>query len=165
MMVTALAKGRQDWVRQVWDNLRSWQDALRQHDGLYLRNSAGKLTYRNWARGCCWYSLGLVRTMQAAQTAGVILPDDLLEEVNDVLRWLLAQQRADGLWSNFIDEQAMLPDTSGSAGIAAAMTSLRGCCIVAAETWSTSSRTSTAISRIESQTLWRSQVLNKTFLL
>jgi rhamnogalacturonyl hydrolase YesR len=122
MMVTALAKNREDWINQVWENLRNWQDALRQHDGLYLRNNAGKLTYRNWARGCCWYSLGLVRTLEAAAEKGVTLPDDLLEEVNDVLSWLLAQQRADGLWSNFIDEQAMMPDTSGSAGIAAAMT-------------------------------------------
>lgn len=122
MMVTALAKGREDWVNQVWDNLRTWQDALRQHDGLYLRNTAGKLTYRNWARGCCWYALGLVRCLAEADEHGVDLPDDLIEETNDVLSWLLAQQRADGLWSNFIDEQAQVPDTSGSAGIAAAMT-------------------------------------------
>ncbi len=122
MMVTAIAKGREDWIAQVWDNLRTWQDALRQHDGLYLRNHAGKLTYRNWARGCCWYALGLVRCLQEARDHDIEIPDDLLEEINDVLRWLLAQQRADGLWSNFIDEQAQVPDTSGSAGIAAAMT-------------------------------------------
>lgn len=122
MLVTALAKGREDWINQAWDNLRIWQEALRQHDGLYLRNNAGKLTYRNWARGCCWYTLGLTRCLETATGHGVELPDDLLEELNEVLTWLLAGQRADGLWSNFIDEQAQMPDTSGSAGIAAAMT-------------------------------------------
>jgi rhamnogalacturonyl hydrolase YesR len=66
--------------------------------------------------------MGLTRCLEAAQTHGLDLPDDLLDELNNVLSWLLAQQRTDGLWSNFIDEQAQAPDTSGSAGIATAMT-------------------------------------------
>ena len=42
-------------------------------------------------------------------------------EVRTTAKFVRSLQRADGLWSCFLDVAATAPDTSGSAGIAAAL--------------------------------------------
>jgi rhamnogalacturonyl hydrolase YesR len=63
--------------------------------------------------------LGIVRTLE-------VIPEDmdtedLRKEFARISAQALQWQRADGLWSCFLDEADVLVDTSGSAGIAAAM--------------------------------------------
>ena len=91
------------------------------HDGdIYQRaDPAGKGRLRNWCRGVCWYFLGIVRTLQAldnAEAASAWKP-----EIQRVAAFLRKHQRADGLWGNFLHDPKAMPDTSGSAGLAAAL--------------------------------------------
>lgn len=91
------------------------------HDGdIYQKATAeGTKRLRNWARGVCWYFNGIVRTLQALDdpTAAKAWQP----EVQRVADLLLKHQREDGLWGNFIHDPACAADTSGSAGLAAAL--------------------------------------------
>jgi rhamnogalacturonyl hydrolase YesR len=49
--------------------------------------------------------------------------DDLIKELNRVTNFVLLHQKENGLWNCFIDEQNTIIDTSGSAGISAAIAS------------------------------------------
>ncbi len=91
------------------------------HDGdIYQRGSlAGPDRLQNWCRGVCWYYLGIVRTLQALkdrQAATAWEP-----EIDRVAQLLLKHQRSDGLWGNFLHDPQSVADTSGSAGLAAAL--------------------------------------------
>jgi rhamnogalacturonyl hydrolase YesR len=91
------------------------------HDGaLALRRSdRGEYSFRNWTRGCAWYFLGLVRTLE--HLAGRDETSDLVAEVRSTAHFIRSFQRHDGLWGGFLDDPHALPDTSGSAGLAAAL--------------------------------------------
>lgn len=87
---------------------------------LQSRNADGRGTgHRNWARGVAWHMLGLARCLPLLE--GSVAVTDLKAEFRRVARWALSYQRPDGLWSCFIDDATTLVDTSGSAGIAAAL--------------------------------------------
>ncbi|ANE46423.1 hypothetical protein SY83_09200 [Paenibacillus swuensis] len=112
------------WYGVEWRKLAVQQLTLRsrklvQDDGLYLRlEQDGSRSFKDWARAHAWHLLGLVRTMnvlgQAQDTA-------VLEaELNRSLNVVMSRQREDGLWGVFLDDPGSVPDTSGSAGIAAA---------------------------------------------
>lgn len=91
------------------------------HEGdIYQRATAGgERRLRNWARGVCWYYLGIVRTLGALEDADAA--KTWQPEVQRVADFLLKHQRADGLWGNFIHDPKSAADTSGSAGLAAAL--------------------------------------------
>ncbi len=91
------------------------------HQGdIYQRaNPAGQGRLRNWCRGVCWYYLGIVRTLLALQDEQAV--SLWRAELERVAAMLQRHQRADGLWGNFLHEPQSLPDTSGSAGLAAAL--------------------------------------------
>ncbi len=76
----------------------------------------GTRTFVNWCRGVAWSLLGLTRTL-------AVIPDppaDLIHDVQRLGAWALAQ-RSGPLWPTFLDEPNTPVDTSGSAGIAAAL--------------------------------------------
>ncbi|MBL9178307.1 MAG: glycoside hydrolase family 88 protein [Verrucomicrobiaceae bacterium] len=91
------------------------------HDGdIYQTASAeGSKKLRNWARGVCWYFNGLVRTLQALDDPAAA--EAWRPEAHRVAALLLKHQREDGLWGNFLHDPASAADTSGSAGLAAAL--------------------------------------------
>ncbi len=100
--------------------LRVRRTSLRRPEGLWLRHHEDDTrSFRSWARGVAWYLLGLARSLEhlrdLAETA------DLAAELRSAADWALGHQRPDGLWGNFLDDPATLADTSGSAGIAAAL--------------------------------------------
>lgn len=110
-----------EWLsEQSLRQLRAARDRLA-HDGrLWLRHyTGGKRTYPNWCRGVCWYALGMARTL--AELKGRPGVADLQQELARILSYARTFQRADGLYSCFLDQSGIAPDTSGSAGIAAAM--------------------------------------------
>lgn len=76
-------------------------------------------TFRNWSRGVAWYYMGLVRTLELLPSAE--RPVALLHEVERVAQWVAKYQNSDGLWSCYLHEPQVTPDTSGCAGIAAAI--------------------------------------------
>lgn len=91
------------------------------HDGdIYQRAAAeGSKRLRNWARGACWYYNGIVRTLQALDDPAAAKAWQ--PEIRRVADLLMKHQREDGLWGNFIHDPASAADTSGSAGLAAAL--------------------------------------------
>lgn len=87
---------------------------------LYLRaNEHGGKTFPNWARGVAWFFLGLVRTMNE------LPPGEIPGAVREAFVWsaelAMKWQNRQGLWHCFIDQPETGVETSGSAGIAAAL--------------------------------------------
>lgn len=122
MAVTGVARHddglRETAVRQ----LRAARDRLVDGSGnIHLRHDeqTGERTYLGWARGVAWYILGLAATLDALP--GRERPQDLLDELRRALAWAVRYQRGDGLWCAFLPESGVAPDTSGSAGIGAAL--------------------------------------------
>lgn len=102
------------------DVLRVRRESLHRTDGIWLRHEPdGSRSFRSWARGVAWYLLGLARTLEHL---GDLTPTaDLADDFRSAAAWALRHQRSDGLWHNYLDDPAVLVDTSGSAGIAAAI--------------------------------------------
>ncbi|MBE7462655.1 MAG: glycoside hydrolase family 88 protein [Planctomycetes bacterium] len=122
MLVLGAQRGDADLIEGAWRQLRRRREVLVHEGDLYLRHHEGNRGFRNWTRGICWYLLGLTRTLLAAREAGLELPEDLRAHLAERAEWIAVRQRTDGLWDNFLDEDGPPPDTSGSCGIAAALT-------------------------------------------
>ena len=119
MMVIGQARGDQKLIQLAVQQLRIRKKRLIYDGDCWLRHHGdGTRTYQNWARGVAWYGLGLVRTL--IQAGGVTGLDDLKQEVERLASWVQGYQQEDGLWRCFLHEN-VLSDTSGSAGIAAAL--------------------------------------------
>lgn len=86
---------------------------------IYLRFRGTHHTYRNWSRGIAWYLLGFAECIHLSDRTGPWV--DAGEHLAERSRWILKYQRKDGLWSNFLYEPELPPDTAGSAGIASAL--------------------------------------------
>jgi hypothetical protein len=100
--------------------LRVRRDRLATPEAIHLRRDAkGRMTFRNWSRGIAWYLLGLVRTLELLRDRTDI--EDLRAELIRSLTWALRYRGSDGLWPCFADDPSTGAETSGSAGIAAAL--------------------------------------------
>jgi len=92
------------------------------HDGaLWLRRiDSNTHTFRGWARGVAWHALGVARSIEPLRQHGDAAVAEA--ELRRIAAWVLPLQRPDGLWSCFLEDPAgAVPDSSGSAGIAAAL--------------------------------------------
>jgi rhamnogalacturonyl hydrolase YesR len=119
MMVIGQARGDQELMQLAVQQIRIRKKRLIHKGDCWLRyHGDDSRTYRNWARGVAWYGLGLVRTL--IQGRGMTGLDDLKQEVERLAGWVKGYQQQDGLWRCFLHENVR-PDTSGSAGIAAAL--------------------------------------------
>ncbi len=120
LAVVARIHGRTDLARLAVQHLLARKERLFDGQALYQqRRIDGRFMFRNWARGCAWYILGLARTL--AELGDFSERPLLEEELRLVAAWLMRFQRDDGLWSCYIDEPATGVETSGSSGIAAAL--------------------------------------------
>ena len=116
--LSVLARTEPEWGEIALAELRRRHERLRHEGALYLRyHTDGRLTFRWWARGVAWYLLGTVRTLRELGTPLDSFRSILTADVANVLAW----QRPDGLWDCFLDDSDSEADTSGSAGIAAAL--------------------------------------------
>lgn len=97
-------------------NERLWRDGA-----LWLRRSDSNThTFRGWARGVAWHALGVARSIDPLRQSGDAAVAEA--ELRRIAAWVLPLQRPDGLWSCFVEDPATaVPDSSGSAGIAAAL--------------------------------------------
>ncbi len=120
MAVLANTWNRSDLAKMALQQLRI-REKLVYEGNNYLRYypNDNNRTYKNWARGLSWYMLGMVRTMGLLKDRENI--DDLIEELNRVAGFVLSYQKESGLWNCFLDNQNTIADTSGSAGISAAI--------------------------------------------
>lgn len=91
------------------------------HDGaIWLRrDDANRRTFRGWSRGVAWHLLGVARSIVPLRRHTDT--SELEADLRRAAAWLLPLQRSDGLWPCFVEDAATPPDTSGSAGIAAAL--------------------------------------------
>ena len=120
LAVVAGVRRREDLARLAVEHLLARRERLFVDGALYQqRRLDGRYAFRNWARGCAWYILGLTRSLiELGDFPERALLEDALREV---VQWILQFQRADGLWSCYVDEPETGPETSGSSGIAAAL--------------------------------------------
>jgi hypothetical protein len=125
LAVIAKVRGRRDLADLAVRHLLLRRTFLATEQGVRLRfGSKVSEQFHNWARGYAWYMLGLTRAVIALRSGdSSVMPSTKLleEEILRVSRVAISYQRADGLWSCFVDDERIKIDTSGSAGIAAAL--------------------------------------------
>jgi hypothetical protein len=126
LAVIAARTGREDLARWALRQITTRIELLPKDRDLYLRcplNGEGR-TFRNWARAYAWYMLGLTRTwatLRASSFSALPGMDVLWGEARRITSEALRFRQPDGLWTCFLDRPETGVDTSGSAGIAAAM--------------------------------------------
>lgn len=85
----------------------------------------GHAGYASWARGVAWYLLGMARTLISLEKLNGFSDLEGVAEMRQLyengVKWALKYQQVNGLWYVFLREALTGTDTSGSAGIAAAM--------------------------------------------
>lgn len=111
------------------------------HEGSIYQsaNMGGQKRLQNWCRGVCWYYLGLVRTLEALGDESAV--KSWLPELRRVGAFLREHQREDGLWGNFIHDPQSTSDSSGSAGLAAALARAAAAGWIKSESRQTAQRT------------------------
>ena len=125
MAVIGRGRGSEELTDSALTQVRVRQNAL--FDGTeYYRvfDGNGSRSDRGWARGVAWHLLGTARTLDVLKDRD--LPADLPDGFRALADWALARPLPAGhphagLWSVFVHDPGLTPDTSGSAGIAAAL--------------------------------------------
>jgi len=107
----ALTQLRVRYAR-LFDGSMFWRTSEPAEDGGVNKGN------RAWSRGIAWQLLGTARTLRVLKHRDDI--GDIILSFRQLAEWALQFQRPDGLWSVFADQPEIAPDTSGSAGIAAA---------------------------------------------
>ncbi|CAG7649401.1 hypothetical protein PAESOLCIP111_05859 [Paenibacillus solanacearum] len=136
---------RPELAEQAIRQLLLRRDRLAEGDHVHLRYDArtGTHSFRSWARAYAWYMLGMTRTwieLKASGFAGLSGMAEIEAELRRVAGAALSwKRREEALWACFLDEPDTGIDTSGSAGIAAALAlgakhgALPGACFAEAE--------------------------------
>ncbi|RIV27180.1 hypothetical protein DYU11_02385 [Fibrisoma montanum] len=121
LAVMAKQLKRPELVSWAIQTLMARTRTLHQSDAIYQRGSesGGNLTFGNWGRGVAWYLLGLAKSL-------VHLPNNsetetLRQTFRRAVDQVLGYQQPNGLWFCFMDQPQTGLETSGSAGIAAAL--------------------------------------------
>ncbi|WP_204787528.1 glycoside hydrolase family 88 protein [Paenibacillus oryzisoli] len=123
---------RQDLAEQAIAQILLRRDCLAREQCVYLRyrRKSQEHTFRNWARAFAWYCLGLVKTcveLKNAPFANLAGMDELEAEISRIAGVVMDWRQPDGLWSCFVDDPKTGIDTSGSAGISAALALAASC--------------------------------------
>ncbi len=121
LAVLAKQLNRPDLAEKSILQLRLRRDRLMDENGaIWLRhykNGNPQRTYKLWSRGVAWYFLGLAKSLDILPNP----PADLIVELQRTARYLIQFQTEEGLWRVFADDIQTAPETSGTAGIGAAM--------------------------------------------
>ncbi|MBD2843949.1 glycoside hydrolase family 88 protein [Paenibacillus sp. IB182496] len=126
MAAAAVRLQRPALAEQAVRQLLGRRDRLARGRDFYLRSADGgaRMTFRNWARAWAWYLLGMTRTwteLTDGGLAGVAGLPEVEAELRRAAAAALSWRGADRLWSCYLDDPASGTETSGSAGIAAAL--------------------------------------------
>jgi len=101
-------------------NLLARANALADSTGIYQRtNNKGGREFKNWSRGVAWYLLGFIRSWQQLESHND--RDKIKDEFVRAAKYVMQFQRPDGMWYCFMHEPDTGVETSGTAGIAAAL--------------------------------------------
>ncbi|MDR6553220.1 glycoside hydrolase family 88 protein [Paenibacillus qinlingensis] len=117
---------RQDMAEQAIAQILLRRDCLAREQHVYLRfhPRSQEHTFCNWARAFAWYCLGLVKTcveLKDSPYANLSGIAELEAEIIRVAQVAVNWRQPNGLWSCFVDDPTTEIDTSGSAGISAAL--------------------------------------------
>jgi unsaturated rhamnogalacturonyl hydrolase len=126
LAVMARQFNRQDMAEQAIAQILLRRDCLAREQHVFLRyhRKSQEHTFRSWARAFAWYCLGLVKTcieLKDSQFANLVGMAELEAEIIRIAQVAVAWRQPDGLWSCFLDDATTGIDTSGSAGISAAL--------------------------------------------
>jgi rhamnogalacturonyl hydrolase YesR len=126
LATVAALLNRQELAEQAIRQVLLRRDWLAEGNHIHLRyhQQTGTHTFRSWARAYAWYMLGMTRTwIELKESRYADLPgvNEIEDELLRVAQAALSWRQPDGLWSCFLDEPETGIDTSGSAGIAAAL--------------------------------------------
>lgn len=121
LAVLAKQLNRPDLATKSILQLRLRRDRLVDENGaIWLRHHKGvnpQRSYKLWSRGVAWYFLGLAKSLDILPNP----PEDLIAELQRTAQYLIPFQTEEGLWRVFADDIQTAPETSGTAGIGAAM--------------------------------------------
>jgi rhamnogalacturonyl hydrolase YesR len=102
-------------------NLIHRKNLLTTPTGIFHRKiNDGNPIYYNWARGVAWYLLGLVKSLQLIPQEHPqfsVLHKEFIRAVNVIIEY----RDKNGMFYAFLGDKETLPDTSGTAGILAAL--------------------------------------------
>lgn len=125
MTVIASQRGDRELAGRAVEVLRERVRILAEPQGLWqcYRPGSNADRYYNWARAYAWYMLGLTRSLLQLRSMSDPVDglDELETEIQRIADHVMALQHTDGLWFCFVHEPETGIDTSGSAGIAAAL--------------------------------------------
>ncbi len=120
LAVMAKTLNRPDLAVLAIKTVRSRIRTLEKGDSIYQRGTEqGELFFENWSRGVAWYLLGLGKTL-------AYLPESKEKELLKIsfqksVEKVVKHQQSNGLWNNFFHQPETGFETSGTAGIAAAL--------------------------------------------
>lgn len=120
LAVLAKTLNRSELAELAIKTLKSRVFLLETDSSIFQRGTEkGVLSFENWGRGVAWYLLGLVKTLTHLPESDdkELLKIGLKKSVKKVL----AYQQNNGLWYNFFHQSETGFETSGTAGIAAAL--------------------------------------------
>jgi len=120
LAVMAKTFNRPDLADLAIETLKSRIRLLEKGDIIYQRGTEqGELFFENWSRGVAWYLLGVAKSL-------VYLPES--KETGEIkisfqksVEKVIKLQQSNGLWYNFFHQPETGLETSGTAGIAAAL--------------------------------------------
>ena len=120
LAVLAKMLNRPDLAVLAIKTLKSRILILEKGNSIYQRGTEqGDLFFENWGRGVAWYLLGIAKTLAH-------LPDSadkerIKESFQKSVAKVLDYQQVNGLWYNFFHQAETGYETSGTAGITAAL--------------------------------------------
>jgi len=121
LAVLAKTLNRPELAQLAINTLQSRINLLEKGNSIHQRGTEqGELYFGNWGRGVAWYLLGIAKTLTH-------LPDSNQKQViqksfQKSVEKVIAYQQPNGLWFNFFNKPETGLETSGTAGIAAALT-------------------------------------------
>ncbi len=127
LMKIAISRGDPKLAQFALDEILARIGRLAGPDGGICQRAPAnqKPGLKNWGRGAAWYMLGLVQTLRALgssplKNAGLQGAEKIKKALAGGAEYLARFQNPDGSWHCFVDDPATLPESSGTAGIAAA---------------------------------------------
>jgi len=122
LAVLAKTLNRPDLARLAIKTLQARVAVLDKDGRIHQRGSeqGTNPVFENWSRGVVWYLFGLVKTLTHLPDSPEV--QSLKQTLQKAVTNVLAYQRPNGLWYCFMHQPETGYETSGTAGIAAALT-------------------------------------------
>ena len=120
LAVLANTLNRPELAQLAIRTLQARVSVLERGSSIYQRGTEqGEVFFENWSRGVAWYLLGLAKTL--AHLPESAEKESLKRSFEQAVDKVISYQLPSGLWCNFFNRPETGVETSGTAGIAAAL--------------------------------------------